>query len=378
MGDPWHKRYHSDALTGYRGLTLEQRGAYSTLLDLLYDGDDDALPASDRWLAGQLDVSPRKWRAIRDELIAAGKLIDRGDGRLTNSRFLREREKALALSEKRANAGRKGGQSSADDRQFSAFSTPENGVKTSRKHAENELSGKDNRDAPAENRNDINGTPQANASVLPPIRARVPDTRSQKLDNNTSDGDSTPRGNADDDGRKFDLFSLTSKIANAAGVSIIRPTAIAREVDIVKKWLADGLDVDGLILPVIAERLADMKPDDTVGSLSFFDALIRKRHALKAGKPRKAAPPPTPLKVKDSDDDRVQPFRDALKKSIGDSRYAGWVAPDKAAVVLNGSSVTIVAATTFTADWIRTHLSAQLEDEAMIIFDFDDVRITAQ
>ena len=33
---PWHKRYHEDALNGYMGLTLEERGVYSTCLDLIY------------------------------------------------------------------------------------------------------------------------------------------------------------------------------------------------------------------------------------------------------------------------------------------------------------------------------------------------------
>ena len=36
-GNPWHKRYHSDALSGYMGLSLEERGAYLKLVKPMND-----------------------------------------------------------------------------------------------------------------------------------------------------------------------------------------------------------------------------------------------------------------------------------------------------------------------------------------------------
>ena len=70
---PWHRRWHGNALHGYMVLTLEQRGAYTTLLDLMYDAGG---PIWDdhRYLCGYLRCDPRVWRRIRQELIDLGKL----------------------------------------------------------------------------------------------------------------------------------------------------------------------------------------------------------------------------------------------------------------------------------------------------------------
>lgn len=107
-GNPWHKRYHSDALNGYMSLSLEERGAYSTILDLLYDRGEPILD-NERLLAGYLGVSIRKTRAVIEALIAKGKIHRTGDGRISNSRFEKERENELKTSRKRAENGSKGG-----------------------------------------------------------------------------------------------------------------------------------------------------------------------------------------------------------------------------------------------------------------------------
>src|SRR5690606_35991665 len=72
-GRPWHKRFHSDALSGYLDLTLEERGAYTTLLDMLYDRREPIVE-NERLLAGYLGVSVRKARSVIDALIAKGKI----------------------------------------------------------------------------------------------------------------------------------------------------------------------------------------------------------------------------------------------------------------------------------------------------------------
>lgn len=105
---PWHKRYHSDALTGYQSLDLEERGAYTTLLDLMYDRGGP-LEISDRLLAGYLNVSVRKATAVVSQLISKGKIERLEDGRLTNARFEKEIENALKTSRKLAENGSKGG-----------------------------------------------------------------------------------------------------------------------------------------------------------------------------------------------------------------------------------------------------------------------------
>jgi Uncharacterized protein conserved in bacteria len=60
-----------------RHLTLEQRGAYDTLLDLIYERGGP-VPDDDRWLSGWMGVSPRRWRQIRQELFGPGS--DRREG----------------------------------------------------------------------------------------------------------------------------------------------------------------------------------------------------------------------------------------------------------------------------------------------------------
>lgn len=112
---PWHKRYHSDALTGYQALDLEERGAYTTLLDLMYDRGE-ALEITDRLLAGYLNVSVRKATALLARLVTKGKIARLEDGRITNSRFEKERENALKKARECAENGSEGGRVSAEIR----------------------------------------------------------------------------------------------------------------------------------------------------------------------------------------------------------------------------------------------------------------------
>lgn len=96
---PYHRRYHQDALQGYRRLTLEERGAYTTILDLIYD-EGGPIEMNDRWLAGELNCSVRKARAVIDALIAARKIYLTGAGKISNHRAEAELENALKISRK--------------------------------------------------------------------------------------------------------------------------------------------------------------------------------------------------------------------------------------------------------------------------------------
>lgn len=85
---PWYKRYPSNFLAGTVKLTLEQKGAYSVCLDLIYDHggpiDDDP-----QWISRACGCSTRKWNQIRAKLIDVGKLTSR-DGLLSNEKAERE------------------------------------------------------------------------------------------------------------------------------------------------------------------------------------------------------------------------------------------------------------------------------------------------
>lgn len=111
----WHKRYHTSAITGYMGLSLEERGAYSTLLDHLYDRGAP-LPGNIRLIAGLLDVSVRKATAVLNSLVEKGKITRLPDGRLTNDRFAKEVEIVSKTSDHMAEIGKIGGDKSGLER----------------------------------------------------------------------------------------------------------------------------------------------------------------------------------------------------------------------------------------------------------------------
>lgn len=104
---PWHKRYHSDALSGFIVLSLEERGAFQTLLDLMYDRGGP-MPDNDGLLARYMGVSIRKWKSLRESLIGLGKIREEG-GFLVNDRAISEIENASKTSRKLAENGAKGG-----------------------------------------------------------------------------------------------------------------------------------------------------------------------------------------------------------------------------------------------------------------------------
>lgn len=103
----WYKRDPRAALTGMMELTLEERGAYNTVLDLIYDRDGD-LPDDDRFLAGWCKCDLRVWRRIKQRLIGLGKLYVEG-GKLRNERADRGVDEALHRVTSAADAGRASG-----------------------------------------------------------------------------------------------------------------------------------------------------------------------------------------------------------------------------------------------------------------------------
>lgn len=113
-GRPWYRRYPSDFLHGTAGMSLEVKGAYSIVLDLIFDRRGP-IPDDARWIAGHCGCSVRLWNRIRAELIEAGKLIAE-DGKLGNERALREVANDELSARKLAENGAKGGNKSAETR----------------------------------------------------------------------------------------------------------------------------------------------------------------------------------------------------------------------------------------------------------------------
>jgi len=90
----WYKRDPDAALGGMMGLTLEERGAYNTVLDLIYS-HADRLPDDDRFLAGWCNCDVRVWRRLKDRLIELGKLTAEG-GLIRNGRATSGVDEALS------------------------------------------------------------------------------------------------------------------------------------------------------------------------------------------------------------------------------------------------------------------------------------------
>lgn len=271
-GRPFYPRYQSDALTGYANLTLELRGAYTTLLDMLYDSDwDEGLVDNERQLAGNMNISIRKYRLIRDELLQMPKkLIRLTDGRLTNPRYMKERQKALDLSRKRATAGSEGGKKTQAQREFDGFSTPENVAKTSRKRRENATSHEDNFDETAEKANDLNGGTQASASDLleSASRARASPYSRDHIDNGSIEPSSTA----------LDPVDLAEHFSRIAGIRHLEPARIIQNVKYVREWVDLGVDVADVETTILTQRDRSGSP---IHSLRYFDAAVRRIHAQK-------------------------------------------------------------------------------------------------
>lgn len=70
---PWYRRFPDNFIAGTVGLSLEEKGAYSLVLDLIYVRGGP-VPDEPRYIAGVCNCSVRKWNAIRQRLIDLGKI----------------------------------------------------------------------------------------------------------------------------------------------------------------------------------------------------------------------------------------------------------------------------------------------------------------
>lgn len=111
---PWYRRFPDNFIAGTVGLTLEEKGAYSLVLDLMYVRGGP-VPDEPRYIAGVCNCSVRKWNAIRQRLIELGK-IQAVEGYLTNHRAEEEIEIAGKISREASENGSKGGNKSGEIR----------------------------------------------------------------------------------------------------------------------------------------------------------------------------------------------------------------------------------------------------------------------
>lgn len=101
----WYKRDPRAALAGMASLNLAERGAYNTVLDLIYI-NDGKLPDNGKEIAHWLRIDVRRWLRIRKRLIEKGKLYPYA-GELHNERADIEVQETLKRIAQAAEAGRK-------------------------------------------------------------------------------------------------------------------------------------------------------------------------------------------------------------------------------------------------------------------------------
>lgn len=99
-GLPYYKAYPRDFIEGTIGMPFELKAAYRLILDLIYMQGGN-LPDDERYISGLLGCTIRKWKSLRDDLIACGKIKVSGEF-LTNERAISELETLRKLSEKQS------------------------------------------------------------------------------------------------------------------------------------------------------------------------------------------------------------------------------------------------------------------------------------
>lgn len=104
----FYKRDPDRALAGMAELTLKQRGAYNSLLDLLYSRDGD-VPDNDERVARMMTCHRREWAAVKKELIALEKIWVE-DGKLRAKRVQETINEASKFSQDQSDRASNGWQ----------------------------------------------------------------------------------------------------------------------------------------------------------------------------------------------------------------------------------------------------------------------------
>ncbi len=114
---PWYKRYPADFIAATMQLSLEEKGAYSIVLDLMYDKGGQIIDNS-RYIARVCGCSTRRWNQIRERLIGDGKIVVDGDY-LTNKRVKSELKISELEHKNLSTSGKKGAEKTNEKRAVS-------------------------------------------------------------------------------------------------------------------------------------------------------------------------------------------------------------------------------------------------------------------
>lgn len=110
----WYKHYPLDFYHGTEDLSIEEIGAYQLMLNLIY-ARQGPVADNDKFIAGHMRVSTRKWRAFRKRLLETGKLFLE-DGKLMNLRAQTELENCAKAARRQREHGAKGARTRDENR----------------------------------------------------------------------------------------------------------------------------------------------------------------------------------------------------------------------------------------------------------------------
>ena len=247
-GRPWYKRFPADFIAGTLGLSLEEKGAYSVVLDMIYDRGEP-IPDDARWIARVCGCSTRKWTSLRRRLIDTGKLTA-ANGCLSNPR-------AEAMLE---NAARE------------AAKLSQNAAKTHQARRENKRQLVDSSGLADDGQQHRARSPAGES------RLETPDTRVETAAAESSDEAALAKevrteidegGNHPPDTER--LAAVGRRVLDAIGVAD-DPRWLG-SYGRVQRWLAEGFDPELDILPTV-ERLMGRRGHDPPRSLAYFDQAI--------------------------------------------------------------------------------------------------------
>ena len=162
----------------------------------------------------------------------------------------------------------------------------------------------------------------------------------------------------------LDLIGKVEKLGRISGLNLTVPAKLVQATDQLKQWLGEGIDFEGTIVPAIETRTRE-NPTEPIFSLKYFDAVVRKAHAVASvgGRPHRSAPPPkpkAPIGLDDDADQRCERFRARLAYAVGPDRYAARYAPGHVAVTISDERFLTV---TFRSS--SEEATARMDEQAM-------------
>lgn len=235
---PWFKCYQDKWLEDTRDLPPDLRGIYFDCLCLMYKYSGP-LRDDPHWVSHQMHVSVRVWKRAREALIEQKYLFETPEG-LVNKRASNEIENRSEVQVKRQISGSK-------SRRKTEFNS--------------------------ENANEFNEAEVANA----PIRARIEieeerEEREEREEEQLLSSSINPAP-TDDDCLGFSDDELFRKLSEAAGDLLVRDSSSLGRLDVPKRWIREGCDLERDVLPSL-RLVATRRPARSVRSWRYFSAEV--------------------------------------------------------------------------------------------------------